>query len=115
MSDIIDIVSDWLDGLIPGLIVFVNRKITLANDLKSKKSTKILGYIVKILYLLFTIFHLAYMKLIKKEESFAVSINTKIITSCVSVIAILFPLFKLIFKKSKKITKNIEKELDKKD
>ena len=115
MSDIIDIVSDWLDGLIPGLIVFVNRKISQAKDLKSKKSTKIIGYIVKILYLLFTIFHLVYMKIIMNEESFQVSINTKIFTSTISVITILYPLFKLIFNKSEKITKDIEKKIKKKN
>lgn len=115
MSDIIDIVSDWLDGLIPGLVVFVNRKISQAKDLKSKKSSKIIGYIVKILYLLFTIFHLVYMKVIKNEESFQVSINTKILTSVFSVVTILYPFLKLIFTKSQKVTKDIEKEIKKKN
>ena len=72
MADYLDIVLDWLDGLLPGLVVFANDQII---DLKDKNSLKIKIIrlslnIIKGLYLISSLYTLYYIKYVKKEKFF---------------------------------------------
>lgn len=97
MADYLDIVLDWLDGLLPGLVVFANDQII---DLKDKNSLKIKIIrlslnIIKGLYLISSLYTLYYIKYVKKENFFMVRIGTKIITTSISLLLILGTIMKL--------------------
>ena len=100
MADYLDLILDWLDGLLPGLVIFTNEQI---KDLKEDESTKkrvitLTINIIKGFYLVSSLYTLYYIKYVKKEDYFIVKIGTKIITTTISLILLLGTILKL-FKK----------------
>ena len=97
MIDYLDIVLDWLDGLLPGLVIFAKDH---AEDLKDSNSTKrkvitLTLNIIKGIYLLSSLYTLYYIKFVKREDFFMVKIGTKIITTSISLLLILGTIMKL--------------------
>ena len=99
MADKLDLFLDFMDGLMPGFIVFVKTNISEIKDKNSKKRKTLqsIGNIIKFFYLCFSLYTLYFIYYVQGEKTFQVDIRTKALTTLVSVLLLLKPLYKSLF------------------
>lgn len=105
MSNTIDLILDWMDGILPGLVIFVKDNVRDIKD-KNNKKRKVLTItfnIVKVLYLLVSIYTLYHIYFVEKKLYFQVDIRVKLVTTIISIFLLLRPTYYLIknFNKNK--------------
>lgn len=96
MTDKLDTILDWLDGLLPSFVLFSNE---LFFDLKKEKTIigriiKLTILVIKALFAISSIYKLYYIKVVQKQYFFKVDINTKITTTIISLVLLIIPIIK---------------------
>lgn len=100
----IDIILDWLDGILPGIVSYVrNTTNTLQNkNSRAYKITRLIYLLIQIIYLLISLYTLYYIYFVQKQEYFMVDIKIKAITTFISLVLLISPTISI----SKSLKKN---------
>ena len=89
----IDLILDWLDGLLPGIVSYVRNKATVLQNTESVEYNKFrLTYLIlQYIYFAISLFTLYYIYFIQEKEFFKVDIKIKAITTFVSILLLIKP------------------------
>tara|TARA_B100000902_G_C26527576_1_gene536296 strand:- start:188 stop:523 length:336 start_codon:yes stop_codon:yes gene_type:complete len=111
MEDTIDVVLDWLDGILPPTVLLFK---DVSRDMRDEDSRlrKIINFcvlIIKTIFVLVSLYTVYHVKVVQGRKYFEVDIRVKAITSIFNLIVILYSLYilskELFFTKKKSTSK----------
>lgn len=93
----IDIILDWFDGILPGIVSYVRNTSTSLKDkkLKQYKTARLIYLVIQIIYLLISLYTLYYIYFVQKQDYFMVNIKIKAFTTLISLILLISPTYNI--------------------